>query len=108
MKLSGRRADVFGDDESAFIHERIASEINAMIEIMNLPAEKLQHANQDAIMNKLMELSDDKEAWQTPAAQKVWLENVIIKISDDDDMIEKVMNLTRENFDSMMKTRELV
>jgi hypothetical protein len=108
MKLSGRRADDLRDDEFAFIHERIACEINAMIEVMNLPTEQLQHADPDAIMNKLLELSDDKESWLTPAAQMSWLENVIKKICDDDDMIEKVINLTQKKFDSYMKTPELI
>jgi hypothetical protein len=107
MKLSGRRTGDSRYDDFPFIQERVACKINAMIEVLELPAEKLQLATTEAITHKLLELSDDKESWQTPTAQLAWLEYVIKKICDDD-MIKKVMNLTQEKFDSYMKTPELI
>jgi hypothetical protein len=100
MKLFGRSYDSFKGDETGLIHEYIACRINAMIEVLDLPVELLAEADPDCIMQKLLELSDDKEHWQTPEDQLTWLDNVAGRICENEEMIEEVIRLTRNKFEA--------
>jgi hypothetical protein len=106
MKLFGRNVELSKGNETAFINELIACRINAMIEVLDLPVELLQDADPDSIRHKLLELSDDQESWQTPEARMAWLDDVIGRICENDEMVERVMSLTRKKFRIFMSIPE--
>ncbi len=106
MTLLQRSAEVPNCDERGFIHEYIACRINAVIEVLNLPVELLTDAAPDSIRNKLLELSDDEQYWETPEARIVWLEDVINKLCDNGEMIARVEYLTREKLKVRIRLAE--
>ena len=103
MKLTQTKAETLRLDEFPFIQELILCGINALIEVLELPVEKLALANTTSIAGKLLELSDDKEAWLTSEGQLVQLQCIINKMCDDKPMLEKVMTLSERKFDSFLK-----
>jgi hypothetical protein len=107
MKPKKRRTDEIKSADLPYVRERIACRINALIDVMSLPVDKLRQVNTAAISKKLLELSDGSTACVTEAGQYFQLSFIIGAICDDDQTLEKVMSLGEQKFEWFKKTLEL-
>jgi hypothetical protein len=103
MKMTRTEAETLRLDEFPFIQDLIVCGINALIEVMELPVEKLTLANTTAIARKLLELSDEKETSLTSEGQLVQLQYIIYKMCEDKLMLQKIMTLSEQKFDLFLK-----
>lgn len=103
MKLTEPKTESQGLNECPFIQELILCGINALIEVLELPVEKLILANTAAIARKLLEISGDKEAWLTSEGQLLHLQCIITKLCEDRSILNRVMTLSEQKFDSFLK-----
>jgi hypothetical protein len=60
MKLTQTKAETLRLDGFPFIEELILCGINSLIEVLELPVEKLARPSTPSIASKLLELSGDK------------------------------------------------
>lgn len=107
MKHTQTRAEILRLEGFPFIEELILCGINSLIEVMELPVGKLVQATTPSIASKLLELSGDKEVWLNPEDQLVQLQYIINKLCGDKPTIEKVMNLSEQKFDLILRERLL-
>jgi hypothetical protein len=103
MKMTRTKEETLRLDEFPFIQELIVCGINALIEVKELPVEKLRLSNTIAIAGKLLELSMENETWLTSEDQLIHLQYIINKVCDDKLMLQKVMTLCEQKFDFFLK-----
>ncbi len=94
-------------EEAPFLQERIICRINALIEVMNLPAEKLREINTTSTADKLQELSGGTTTCVTSQGQYFMLNFIIHRMCDNETSIGKVKSLGEEKLKYFLETQEM-
>ncbi len=107
MKSENTRVEDHESSGSSFIQERIVCRINALIEVMNLPAESLNVSDNIAIAKKLQELSKDKTLCLSPLSQDFQLNFIINRMCENSSELEKVLAIGEQKYEEFLKAKKL-
>ena len=96
-------------DEPPFLMGRVACGINAAIEVLNLPVEKLTDYEPMSIAYKLMELSSkDYQNYIQVEDQGRLLQDIIEMKCKDDNTRRSILKLCQQKYDHLLKEKELI
>lgn len=97
-------------DEGPFIEDRLVCGINALIETLELPLEKLTTVDRLKITGKLLKLAiHESIPYFTLISQCVNLQILIeLHCGDDEELIERVFFLCEEKFKYFLKTSQFI
>ena len=94
-------------DEPPYDLGRLACVINAMIEVLNLPLEKLKECTLTSVANAIKIIANDNYLASSEGFMAIMVQEIIDALSLDRESYEKIMSLCEEKYNHLNKTNLL-